>query len=221
MTGLALLRGLLEWMPRSATWVGILAGPLVLVGYAVGALPFDRLAPRIRPEVRQTAAVAAVAAGATLLVATFAWDLAHAAAPRGTASAVGFYANQILPAWASVALWTGMGAVLGHMAPIWRGFRGGSGVPPAVVLLAAYAPLVLLVGIAVFCLARMTGAGPRVALLVALPAAVTYEYLAWIGDWQAGWGLTNGPELGLWVAALAVALGARNARSTQPAQVRP
>jgi hypothetical protein len=66
----------------------------------------------------------------------------------------------------------------------------------------------------VFLFARLVGAGARVALLAALPAAVAYEYLAWIGDWQAGWGLTNGPELGLWVAALAVALGARNAART-------
>jgi glycerol-3-phosphate acyltransferase PlsY len=209
----ALVRGLVEWIPQSATWVGILAGPLVLVGYIVGSLPFDRFAPRHGPEVRTDATAVALAVGATLLVTTLAWDLALAAAPNATFSAVGFYANQIIPAWASVALWTGMGAVLGHMAPVFRSFRdGGSGIAPAVALAAAHTPLVLVVGLAVYLLARTIGAGDRTAVLAALPAAVTYEYLAWTADWQAGWGLTNGPEVALWVAALAVALAARNAQ---------
>jgi hypothetical protein len=44
-------------MPRSPTWVGILAGPLVLVGYVVGSLPFDRAGdrPATGPEIRRTA----------------------------------------------------------------------------------------------------------------------------------------------------------------------
>lgn len=208
-----LVRGLVGWVPEGATWVGILAGPLVLLGYAVGSLPLHRLAPRRGPEVRRAAARSAIAAGATLLVTTLAWDLALAAAPNPTFSAVGFYADQILPAWASVALWTGMGAVLGNMAPVFNAFRGGTGVAPAAALAGAYAPLVLLVAVAAFLLGRLAGLGARHALLAALPVAVTYEYLAWTADWQAGWGLTNGPELGLWVAALAVALGARNAQA--------
>ena len=214
MSGLALVRGLVEWMPSSVTWVGVLAGPLVLLGYLVGSLPFDRVVDHAddTPGVRRTAAAAGLAALAALAVTTLAWDLAMAAAPNSTFSAIGYYANQILPAWASVALWTGMGCVLGHIAPVWRGFRGGSGVPPALALAVVHVPLLVAVGAAAFLLARLAGLTARQGLLVALPTVVAYEYLAWTADWQAGWGLTHGPELGLWTAAVAVALGARNLR---------
>ncbi len=39
-----------------------------------------------------------------------------------TFSAVAVFSNQAIGAWVSVALWTGMAAVLGHIAPVWTGF---------------------------------------------------------------------------------------------------
>lgn len=101
-----------------------------------------------------------------------------------------------------------MGCVLGHIAPVWRGFRGGSGVPPAVTLAVVHVPLLVAVGAAVFLVARAAGVSARRALLAALPVVVADEWLAWTADLQAGWGLTHG----LWTAALTVALGARNLR---------
>ena len=41
-------------------------------------------------------------------------------------------------------------------------------------------------------------------------AVVATEYVAWITDAQAAWGMINGPELGLRTAVLAVALVARD-----------
>ena len=50
-------------------------------------------------------------------------------------------------------------------------------------------------------------------LASALAAIVAVEYLAWITDTQPGWGITNGPELGLWTAVVAVLLLGRASRT--------
>jgi fermentation-respiration switch protein FrsA (DUF1100 family) len=52
--------------------------------------------------------------------------------------------------------------------------------------------------------------GRRRALAAALVAAVAGVWLAWVTDTQLVWGVTNGPELGLWTVALAGVLAARN-----------
>lgn len=231
----ALVRALVDWMPRSATWVGALAGPLVIVGYLVGSIPFGYLIsrrrlrrqldrPSDRPTVGPSAetldtlgvvAAAVLAGGATLAIATVAWDLALAATPGGSStpfSAVGAYSNQVLGAWVSVALWTGLGASVGHAAPVWSGFRGGSGVPAAVALVVAYVPLVFVASVATFLVAFASTRRLRSSFLVALPVAVTAEYTLWLADQQAGWGVTNGPELALWVTVLAGVLFAGNVR---------
>jgi glycerol-3-phosphate acyltransferase PlsY len=225
--GLALIRSLVDWLPQSATWVGILAGPLVLLGYLVGALPFDyfvsrrhlrrqlddphgspRPAPLPPADPLDTPGVvltAALGVAATLLVSTVAWDLALAAAPnsRFSPSSVGAFSNQVIAAWVSVALWTGLAAVVGHVAPAWSSFRGGTGAVPAAALLFAYAPTVFGVAVGVFLVTMGVTARPRLAVPAAAAAAVTYEYLAWVADLPHGWGVTNGPELALWTAGLA------------------
>ncbi|MGH9182816.1 MAG: glycerol-3-phosphate acyltransferase [Acidimicrobiales bacterium] len=221
-----------RWVPSGATWVGIVAGPLVVAGYLVGSVPVGYLwsRRRLRRQLDDPALASArvpdpgpagmgggvgpaVTAGlATLLVSTLAWDLALAATPTtGTFSAVGIFSNQAIGAWVSVALWTGWASVVGHMAPVWTGFRGGSGVPPAVAVTAAYAPLVLVVGTLAFGVGYALTRQPRGSLLVALPVATAGEYLAWLVDLQGSWGVTNGPELTLWTAVVAatVAVGSR------------
>ena len=222
----ALIRSLVDWIPQSATWVGILAGPLVLIGYVVGTLPLEYLVSRRRLR-RQlddpsggrrpgpppsgdplappgVVATGALGVGATLLVSTLAWDLALAAAPnsRFSPSSVGAFSNQVIAAWVSVALWTGLAAVVGQVAPAWRGFRGGSGAVPAAALLFAYAPTVFGVAAGVFLVTTGLTGRPRIAVVAAAVAAVSYEYLAWVADLPHGWGVTNGPELALWTAAL-------------------
>ncbi|HWH35527.1 MAG TPA: glycerol-3-phosphate acyltransferase [Acidimicrobiales bacterium] len=227
---------MLDWVPRGVTWVGLLAGPLVILGYLAGSVPFAYLYSRRRlrrqleaPGVerlvgpagsggRDGAAARHVGAWAlpglaTLGATTLAWHLTLAATPGGANfSGVGIFSNQAIGAWVSVALWTGMAAVVGHAAPVWNGFRGGNGLPPAAALGAAYVPVVLLVSaglaLVVFGLTRRT----RLALRCALPAMVVYAYVAWLADIQAGWGVNNGPETTLWTVVLATTLFARNHR---------
>lgn len=231
---IGLVRNLVEWVPTSVTSVSVLSGPMVLLGYLVGSIPFGYLLSRRRlrrqlaadqgPVVRadgtdplDTPGVigsGVLAAVATLLVATVAWDVALAAAPRGNIGAIGTFSNQAVGAWVSVALWTGMGAVVGNLAPVWSAFRGATGVAPAVALVAAYVPVVFVVCVPTFLLVYVLSRSLRTALLATLPVAVTVEYLAWIADVQTAWGVTNGPELTLWIAVLAGALAARNHRPT-------
>ena len=234
---IGLVRNLVEWVPTSVTSVSILSGPLVLLGYLAGSIPFGYLLSRqrlrrqlsseggtvTRPRGTDTLdapgviGAGALAAVVTLLVTTVSWDVALAAAPRGTIGAVGTFSNQAVGAWVSVALWTGMGAVVGNVAPVWSAFRGASGVAPAVALLGAYAPVVFIACVATFLLVALATRAPRTALLATLPVAVTVEYVAWIADVQTAWGVTNGPELTLWVAVLAGALAVRNLREAVPA----
>jgi glycerol-3-phosphate acyltransferase PlsY len=228
---LGLVRGLVEWVPTSADWAGYVAGPLVLLGYAVGSIPFDdalatrrfrrQLATGSMPAPPATDldpghVLAQLLAGAgRLLVATVAWDVAQEAAPRGAIGAVGTYSNQALGAWVSIAIWTGAAAVVGSMAPVFTRFRrGGSGVAPALALLVAYTPVLAATGLAVGAVAWGLGARWRLVLGIALAAVVAVEYLLWITDTQLGWGVTNGPEIGLWTAVLAVFLLGRSAMET-------
>jgi glycerol-3-phosphate acyltransferase PlsY len=228
---LGLVRGLVEWVPTSAAWAGYVAGPLVLVGYAVGSLPFadrvavrqfrrqlarDRLPVRSLGDVDPATLITGVLAGAiTLLVATVAWDVGLEAAPRGLFSAVGTYSNQALGAWVSLALWTGTAALIGSIAPVWTGFkRGGSGIGPAVAMLVAFTPLLATSGIVIGAITFGVTQRFRLALAAALAAIVVTEWVAWVTDLQTLWGITNGPELGLWSAILAVVLLGRNASTT-------
>jgi len=216
VVGFALVRDLVGWMPRSATAVGVVAGPLALLGYLVGSVPYGRLLSRRRaPGQAADPAPAAVAAAlAALLVTTVAWDVASAATPGAQySSAVGGFSDQALGAWVSVALWTGAAAVVGHVAPVWSRFRGDTGAPPAVALAFTHAPVVFAVAAGAFLAAYAVTTRPRLAFVGCLPVAVAFTYVAWIADLQAGWGVTHGPELTLWVAVVAGALLARNGRA--------
>lgn len=233
---------MLDWVPQSATAVGVLAGPLIVLGYLAGSVPFAYLYSRRRlrrqldhpgverlftPDpgggegysISHTVRAWGLPALATLSATTLAWHVTLAATPgSNTFSAVGIFSNQAIGAWVSVALWTGLAAVVGHAAPIWTGFRGGSGLPPAIALTAAYIPVVLLVAGGAALVAYGLTRRPLVAMVVALPALVAYSYVAWLADLQAGWGITNGPETTLWTMVLAGILFARNLR---PGRDRP
>lgn len=218
-----LVRGLVEWLPTSAAWAGYVAGPLAVFGYLVGSLPFgdmvarrrfrrqldDGRLPNPRLDAIDTAAVftAVLGAGVTLLVATIAWDVGRETAPSAAFGAIGTYSNQALGAWSSIALWTGTAAVLGTMAPVWTRFRrGGSGVVPALALVIVYTPLLGAVGLAVGSFTYATTQRFRLSLSLALVTIVVVEYVAWVADLQTGWGMTNGPEIGLWSVILSAML---------------
>jgi glycerol-3-phosphate acyltransferase PlsY len=196
---------------RSATSVGLVAGPLVLVGYLLGSLSRWRDPRRGRDILPPSPGVQAlVDAGLALAAATLAWKVTHAVAPPSSRSAVGFNSDQVLMPWESIALWAGLAAVLGHAAPVWSRFRGGgSGLVPALALAAAYSPTVLSLALGSMLVATLGTGTPRRGLPVALGATVSLSWLAWVRDTPPGWGMPNGPELSLWVAVLCGVLFAR------------
>lgn len=232
---LAIVGDLLGWVPRSARAVGVVAGPLAVLGYLAGSVPFGYLLQRqrLRRQLEGRASsprpatgdpldapgvvgAAALTGLGTLLATTVAWDVALAATPGAQfSSAVGVYSNQAVGAWVSVALWTGAAAVVGHLAPVWSRFRGGSGLPPAVALGFAYAPVVAAIAALTFLAGMALTSKPRVGLLAALPVATVFSYLAWLADVDPVWSVTHGPELTLWTTVVSSALFARAWSSPQ------
>ncbi|MDP9071677.1 MAG: glycerol-3-phosphate acyltransferase [Actinomycetota bacterium] len=209
--------------------------------YLVGSVPFGYLLSRrrLRRDLRRTDVrtllagrhstgrpddvVAAVLDTAkVLLAATAAWHLVKDASPGfdrdvlPDVSAVGFLADQVLTSWQSIALWTGLAAVVAHLAPPWLGFRGGQGQAPALGLAFVYCPTGFSAGVAAFFASLVVLGDLSRSVLVSLLAFMGYAWLAWVFDWRTSWGATNGPELALWATVLSGVVAARTLTLTGP-----
>lgn len=215
------------------TTVALLSGPLVLLGYLLGSVPvaylwrrrelrgaLDRgeLAGRARAGREGEEALVGVEALLALAAAHIAWQVIESVAPGGQGgipSSIGVLSEQVLAVWQSVALWAGFAAVLGHVAPVWLRFRGGTGVPPALLLSFVYLPLVFGSAVIGFFAGLALTRNRRLAIVAALPVALTTEWLAWVFDLPDGWGMRSGPEACLWVFVTGLVLIARNAFDPQ------
>ena len=211
--------------------IAMLSGPLVGLGYFAGSIQWRiiyqrwRLASReprandaltdIRAVGREGEAILAAIEGALpVLVALGVWHFVESIAPGGrggfdASSLIGALSNQVLPVWQSIALWTGAAAVLGHVAPVWTRFRGGTGIPPVIALTLVFAPFVFATGVAAFLAAIWFTRNRRPALLVSFAASLTYSWVAWVFTFSRGWGVNFGPELTLWVAIVMAMLTPR------------
>lgn len=219
---------------RHVNTVAALSGPLVLLGYLVSSAVYVWLRRLPEPRlpgpdaVRRTLPYAIPEALAAVAAATLAWHAILLVAPGNSGfvidapSGVGYLSSQVLAVWESVALWTGLAAIVGHCAPLGRRFRsGGSGLPPAMALAFVHLPWALVVGIFSWFGAFWLGGSPRRAVPVALAAVLTFEWLAWWNDWPSAWGTDHGPELTLWTMVVCGALLTRWARGDVPATARP
>lgn len=219
--------------------VAVVAGLCVLSAYLLGSIPTTFLSDRrsLRRGLRRiegtdrpldeqlrtvlagpgsSAFVAVIDTCKVLLAATLTWHAVLGVSPGGTASrpnqsAVAFLANQVLVSWQSAALWAGLAAVVGHLAPVWLGFRGSRGQAPGLALAVVYAPVGFVIGVVAFFTCRLVVGSSRlrVAVLASLAAFVAWAWMAWIGDIQIAWGVPAGPEVTLWAAVLAGALAVR------------
>lgn len=194
-------------MSNDVRTVALISGPLVLFAYLVGVISFSS-AERDRDDQRLSALALEVVVTAALM--TFVAFAVGELSPGNITSKVGLRSDQVLTASQSVAQWCGLAVVIGHVAPVTRGFRGGSGLVPAVVVTAITAPTVLLAGVFGFSAGLAVGGGrPRPAVPVGLAAALSAAWAGWVFEINAGWGVANGPELTLWTMVLAGALFAR------------
>ncbi|RWP14293.1 MAG: glycerol-3-phosphate 1-O-acyltransferase PlsY [Mesorhizobium sp.] len=100
--------------------------PALVFGYLLGSIPFGLLLTRAAGlgDVRK---IGSGNIGATNVLRTGNKGLAAATllldALKGTAAAL--IAGHFAP---DLAIWAGLGAFLGHLFPVWLGFKGGKGV---------------------------------------------------------------------------------------------
>lgn len=211
--------------------IALLSGPLVGIGYFLGSIQWRMIQRRWQLRHREIRAsdaltdapasgregetvIAAIEAAIPVAYAIVVWHFIESIAPGGNggfdaSSLIGALSNQVLPVWQSLAAWTGAAAVLGHVAPVWTRFRGGTGIPPALALTLAFTPWVFVAAVAAFLGAFWFTRNRRPALLVCFSVAISYAWLGWVFEFNEGWGLNFGPELTLWIAVLMAMLTPR------------
>lgn len=140
--------------------------PFIFPGYLFGSVPFGLLLTRLAGfgDIR---AIGSHSIGATNVLRTGNKGLAALTllldAGKG-AVAVGVFRYLGPP---DAALWAGLGAVVGHLFPVWLGFKGGKGVATGLgVLLAAAWP----VGVAACATWLIVAAITRISSLASLAA---------------------------------------------------
>jgi acyl phosphate:glycerol-3-phosphate acyltransferase len=150
--------------------------PWILLGYAVGSVPFAfLLARRAGIDVRVAgsgnvgAANVLRTSGTPLGVTVMALDIS-----KGVATVLAAYAAAgSIPTMAAA----GAAAVVGHVYPVWLRFHGGKGVAVAAGAFAVLAPLATLIAAAVF---FSTVWLTRIISLGSVVATVTLPSVAWV-----------------------------------------
>ena len=124
----------------------------VAFGYLVGSVPFAHLLARRRGiDLRQVgsgnvgAANVLRTSGARRAILVMCLDAAK--------GAVAVLVARALTTGPATPVAVGLAAVIGHIYPVWLGFRGGKGVATAAGVFAVIAPLALAIASAVFILA--------------------------------------------------------------------
>ena len=150
----------------------------VVLGYLAGSVPFAFLLARRRGiDLRR---VGSGNVGATNVLRTSGVPRATAAmcldALKGTIAVV---VAQRLAAGPATPIAAGLASIVGHIYPVWLGFRGGKGVATAAGVFGVLAPAALAASGAVFVLAVWT---TRYMSVGSLAAAVTLALAAAAGD---------------------------------------
>lgn len=155
------------------------AAALAAAGYLLGSIPFGFLVARAARGVDVRAAgsgnmgatnvarVAGVGPGLLVLLLD---------ASKGALAVL--LARALLPGVLTVQALAGLAAVVGHVAPVWLGFRGGKGVATALGVLLVLVPVAALAGVLayalVFLVSRISSLGSLVAGPAALAAAAVW-----------------------------------------------
>ena len=172
---------------------------LVAAAYLLGSVSFSFLIVKIK-EGKDVRTLGSGNAGATNVlrasslgaaVLTLLLDLA-----KGVAAVVG---TRLLDAPPPVVGGAAFAVVLGHVFPVFLGFRGGKGVATAAGALGALEPLTMLASLAVFI---AVVAWKRYVSLGSVLAALVFPLLAWAG-YRLGWISDANPSVVAASAAIA------------------
>ena len=175
--------------------VGPALGTVALVaagGYLLGSIPFGVILTRLATG-EDVRSIGSGNIGATNVLRTGRKDLAFATLllDAGKGAAAWLIAQALFPGVPTLAAIAGGAAFIGHLFPVWLGFKGGKGVATFFgLLLAAAWPLGLLAGATWL----ITAALFRMSSLAALVAAVAAPVYA-ILPLEALGLPTNGPVL--------------------------
>ncbi len=159
--------------------VGPALGTLALAavgGYLLGSIPFGVILTRLATG-EDVRSIGSGNIGATNVLRTGRKDLAFATLilDAGKGAAAFLIAQALFPGVPAIAAVAGGAAFLGHLFPVWLGFKGGKGVATFFgLLLAAAWPLGLMAGATWLIVAALF----RMSSLAALVAAVAAPLLA-------------------------------------------
>lgn len=163
---------------------------LVLLAYLLGSIPFGYLIVRVRGggDVRETGSGGTGATNVTRRAGKWAGVVTLLLdALKGALAVV--IARRLLGDDAGVGWWVtaaALAAVVGHIFPVWLGFRGGKGVATGLGVFLGLAPLAVLCALPVF-LAVVWAT--RYVSLGSMTAAATLPLSVWLlggrGDSQA------------------------------------
>jgi glycerol-3-phosphate acyltransferase PlsY len=149
----------------------------VLLGYLTGSVPFAYLLARRRGVDLRLAGSGNVGAS-NVLRTSGVLNAVAALCLDGAKGSLAVLLAERLSTGAVAPVAAGVASVLGHVYPIWLGFRGGKGVATAAGVFAVLAPFALAVGLVVFTvtvwMTRFISVG-SMAAAVSLPAAMAIE----------------------------------------------
>ncbi|MDR3537726.1 MAG: glycerol-3-phosphate 1-O-acyltransferase PlsY [Acetobacteraceae bacterium] len=147
----------------------------VLLGYLLGSIPFGLLLTSAAGlgDIRR---VGSGNIGATNVLRTGRRGLAAATLVLDGLKGAAAVLIAAALAGHQAALWAGIGAVLGHLFPVWLGFKGGKGVATSYgVLIAAAWPVGLAAGAIWLVVAKLA----KLSSLAALVSFAAAPLLAW------------------------------------------
>lgn len=198
---------------RSVTWVTFYAGVLIGSSYIASSLARSWVNKRTRDN-GPTPLGLGTEMAVTLTCAGIAYAFIDWLAPGGTvfrsSSAVGFLSPKTLTVWESIALWSGLAAVVGTVAPFSSRFRSGSmGLAGSAALLAFSSPLTFLIALGTWFVGISLIRSVRTTLPVVFVVVAASEWALSMTRVRVPWGVIHGPESTIWMAVLAGVLVAR------------
>lgn len=177
-----------------------------LAGYLLGSIPFGYLAGRFKGvDLRAIGSgnIGATNTGRALgfrwFVVVFLLDMLKGLAP---VIAIAYLNNNWLDRAlsADVALWAGIGAILGHSFPVWLKFKGGKAVATGLGVLLALHPVAAAIAFGAFLLITATF---RYVSIGSVAAAFVAPIVFWLFE---GSDVLNIPVIGRWFFFIAAAI---------------